>query len=172
MALTIVEETELIRLMSKVQFPVSPDVFDVWCENFISNPVELAVVRNCGRTSQIFLIYRADKYYRGWHMPGSVLLPGRKVKQVLESLVKREVGLELAELKNPPVFLDYMEFAKGNGKGENPRGQKLSLLFVLKLESSEYVTADGGFFSLNELPEDLLTSHKVLVERVRRHLMT
>lgn len=113
MALTETESYQLAQLMGKVEFPTTVPVFEAWCENFITNPLELGVLKD----DKILMIYRKDKYYDGWHIPGSVLTPGSRVNEVLDRLIKREVGT----LVTKPEFVNWVEIMKS----ENPRGQVL-----------------------------------------------
>lgn len=159
MALTEKESKTLVSLMKKVEFPVSPEIFNAWCWSFITNPIELAVLRVRDGYQEVFMIYRDDAFYKGWHLPGSIYLPGDTAQQVIQRLVKREVMQEIT----PAEFIGYAEISKA----ENSRGQELSLLFVSWCKGSD--VSHGKFFPLENPPTDTLEHHKKLLQRVARH---
>ena len=160
MALTEMESKTLVSLMKKVEFPISPEMFDAWCGSFVTNPIELAVLRVRDGCQEVFMIYRNDAFYVGWHMPGSIYLPGNTVQQVIQRLVKREIKQEISATK----FVGYVEVSKA----ENPRGQELSLLFVSWLVGNNDVS-HGKFFPLENPPPNTLEHHKKLLQLVARH---
>lgn len=158
------EGKQLADLLGKLSFPCSPEVFNALCNNLITNPYELAVLK--GRLSgnpEVLMIYREDNWYKGWHIPGTVMLPGDTEESAFRRLVTKEVGGDVTTAE----FVDRMHFKAGNGYGENPRGQEISLLFTCDLVGEVY-SRRGKFFPLNKIPKNTLTSHVALIERVRR----
>ena len=93
--LTAQENFQLVKLLDKLEWPVTPEVFDALCVNFVTSPIELAVIRRGEKEQEVLMIYREDKFFNGWHIPGSVILPGRTIELVLSALVRREVGIEI-----------------------------------------------------------------------------
>ena len=43
--LTAQENFQLVKLLDKLEWPVTPEVFDALCVNFVTSPIELAVIR-------------------------------------------------------------------------------------------------------------------------------
>lgn len=165
MALTKSEEQELCQLLQKMTWPVSHEVFNTLCGTIITNPIELAVLRQTENETDVLMIERHDKFFDGWHIPGTVVCPGDTEESALKRLIEKEVGATVSR----PRFIDRMHFPKGTGEGENPRGQEISLLFVCEI-GGEY-KGPGKFFPVGNIPETTLTSHKVLIDRVRRYLV-
>ncbi|MBI4065712.1 NUDIX hydrolase, partial [Candidatus Kaiserbacteria bacterium] len=142
--------------------PCSPAIFDAWCGAFITNPLELAVLRRGSSGVEIFLIHREDKFFKGWHMPGTVILPGNKVAEAFERLVKKEVGTPTTKAE----FIMWKEFMKGDRDdlAENPRGQELSLLFAVFVDGN---VPHGTFFPLDAIPDTTLGHHKQMIGDVQ-----
>lgn len=163
MALTREQELQLAVLLREMTFPTkTQELFEAWCWSQITNPVELAVMRN-EKAREILLIYREDKFYRGWHMPGSVILPGTNSLLARVNLIEREVRAPISI----PRFVGYKEFPRGNGCAENSRGQELSLLFVAHLTGDLPETSAKRFFPLGAIPEGTLGHHIELIKMIR-----
>ena len=164
------ENQQLAALLGKLTWPVAPEVFDALCENFIATPVELAIVRESSNWPEVFMIYRDDTYFHGWHITGSLILPGRTVGTVVHDIISRELGISLSE---PDLtFIRFREFMKGAGPGQSSRGQELSLIHVLRLPEDADVPLDEHrkFFPLSDLPSTTLPHHVVVLEDVREYL--
>lgn len=168
--LTDGENRQLVELLGKLSWPVDPGVFDALCENLSVTPVELAVVRKGPRGPEVFMVYRKDKFFTGWHITGSIVRPGRTVDDVLRDIVSREVGVSLAE----PLFefIRFRQFMKGEGPNQSRRGQEVSLIHSLFLPEGTEVHLDAGrkFFPLHDVPGDTLEHHKVVLADIREYL--
>ncbi len=163
MTLTPEESKELARLMKKVTFPVTPEVFDAWCEFFTINTVEIALMRNnAAGEREVFLTYRKDNYFDGWHIPGSVIRPGDSVQVVIDRVTKKELEMEIST----PTYLRWFEREKGIGKDLCPRGQEISLLFSSELIGEPHEHEHGKFFSFSNLPK-LIPQHPVLIDHLK-----
>lgn len=165
------EETDqLVTLLGKLTWPVDSRVFDALCENFSVTPVELVVLRESREGPEVFMIYRKDRFFTGWHSTGSIILPGRTVDFVLRDIITREVGISLAAPHFE--FVRFRQFMKGNGPNQSARGQEVSLIHVLRLPKEVEVSlnAERKFFPLSKLPEDLLQHHKMVLADVKKYL--
>jgi hypothetical protein len=164
------ENHQLAELLKKLSWPVDSKVFDALCENFSVTPVELAVMRKSLCGPEVFMVYRNDKFFRGWHITGSIVVPGRTTDDVLRDIVSREVGISFAEPHFS--FVRFRQFMKGSGPNQSRRGQEVSLIHILFLPDDTDVSLDGerGFFPLNNLPRDTLQHHKVVLADVREYL--
>lgn len=168
--LTEVENRQLIELLGRLTWPVPPDVFDAICENFSVTPIELAVVRDGKEGPEIFMIYRNDAYFKGWHITGSIIIPGRTVDFVLKDIITREVDISLAEPHFE--FVRFRQAMKGNGPDQSRRSQEVSLIHVLRLPNGTGIPLDAErrFFPLDQLPEDIIAHHVNILADVRGYL--
>lgn len=154
------EMARLVKLWDRVRWPAPEELFQAHCRNEIAVAVELAVVRRHAGAWQVLLIHRHDKFFRGWHMPGSLLLPGEKMREVFRRLSTREVhGRTTA-----PKFVTIFEF-------HSRRGYELSLLHTARLIGSRR-GGEGQFFSLGKLPVNTLSHHRTMLAALRRYLRT
>ena len=148
---------EALKVLGTKGFPVPPEIFDAWCGACITTPTELAVLRRSEkREPLVLMIHRKDKFFHGWHIPGTIMLPGDTEEGALARLVEKEVGSPLP----PPMFVDRVHAPKGT-----PRGQAAALLFVTFFPDGTPVE-DRSFFPLFAPPEDTLPHHKKLLARV------
>src|SRR3989344_322546 len=146
------ENLELVRLLKKVEWPVPLDLFDAICNNLSVNPIDLAVIRKGDEGYEVFMNYREDIFFKGWHFPGSIILPGRTIMSVLEDVIEREVGTSAEGLKFE--FVGFHQFMKGSGFGECPRGQEVDLFHVVFLDQEIKIETDDTrrFFPINKFP--------------------
>lgn len=158
-ALTNEERIRLVELIGKIEWPIHRDLFNAWCQNFPTSGVELAVMslENC-----IFLRYRDDEFFKGWHLPGTLFVQGDTEASALKRLVNREVGMNVTQ----PVFIDRNFVPKGKGRFENKRGQEVTLLYLCFADASSY-RGDGRFFKLWNIPNNVLGHHKKMIDKIR-----
>ena len=168
--LTEKENQQLVALLGKLAWPADRSVFNALCENFSVTPIELVVIREGVHGPEVFLSYRNDEYFTGWHITCSIILPGWTADRVIKDILSREVGISLAEPR--AEFVRFRQFMKGGGYGQSRRGQEVSLIHVLRLPEGTEVSLDAGrkFFPLSELPEDILFHHKVVLADVKEYL--
>jgi|SRR3989344_2299849 len=153
------EEKKLIYLLGKLDFPVSEELFQSIMSSFVSVPIELAVFND---KNQILLIYREDKEYNGFHIPGTVLRNNEKVEDALNRLRNTEIrGLKISE----PRPIGWVEINKGFGEGENKSRHEISLPHYCRL-TEQNSAVEYNFFELNKLPENILPHHKKLIKEI------
>lgn len=144
------EEKELIRLLGKVKLPAPYPVFIALCKSVPVVAVDIALMKN---KNQLLLTYRDDEFYKGWHVPGSILLYGEDPITAFYRAAKKELGLapkDLLKIK----FQTYISYADVRESG-------IVLLFTA---TSRAEPKDGKYFNLNNLPEDFL---KVQLEGIK-----
>ena len=97
--LTKKEQKELVRLMNKLSFPAPLSVFEAWCRIFGTVCAEIAVIKNKDKNPEIFLTYRKDKFFKGWHIPGRVCIPTEKISNTLRRVYEEEIKMSIAKQK-------------------------------------------------------------------------
>lgn len=160
--LTTSETDLLVTLLQKVTWPLNPRVFRALVNIMVSVPIELAVLNE---QNEILMFYRKDKEYDGNHIPGSVLRDNENVSDVLERLRTSEVvGGKISN----PVNIGHVEISKGSGSGQNPTRHEISLIYVARLTGP--YNGSGRFYPLDQLPENTLSHHRILIGKVRSWL--
>ena len=162
--LTAKEQGQLVRLMRKAEFPLPREVFNAWCENFTVPCIELAIVRKTMNDRELFLTYREDEFYKGWHIPGAVIQPGEKVEDVFERISRDE----LQGAKCAPRFFAWLEYLKGTGEGQSARGHTIALIFSADAPEMLRESNHAKFLPLSKIPGDLISEHMPIVKVLRK----
>ena len=157
------QDDQLAYLLRRAKWPLSPKVFAALVNKTVSTPIELAVFDNKLR---ILLFDRKDDEYEGYHMPGTVLRDNETVPDAVERLLKSEV---VGGNITPPISLGWKEITKGDEFGQDPNRHQISLLHACWL-TEPWGSKQGEFFSVDELPENTLSHHRVLIKEIVRRL--
>ena len=154
------EQEQLTALLKRVQLPVSYDLFLAIMGAFPSVPVELAVFNEKG---EVLLFHREDKEFTGYHSPGTVYRFGETVNTALERVKKAELpGLSLTT----PIILGWHENNHGNGYGQNPTRHEISLIHACELIGP--YEGEGKFFPIDQLPDNMVPHHIILVPEIAK----
>jgi hypothetical protein len=170
--LTEAEQDELARLLAKLTWPVPEKTFRAICENLIMTAVELAVLRGSKSNPEVFMVFRDDSYWPEgqWHMPGTILLPGKVLGTAMPGLIEREVG----RIINEPHFVGCYDLPKGGGYGQSRRGQVVSRLYAVWVNNESRVRQDerNKFFPLNNMSHlSILSEHLYMLNKLRAHVL-
>ena len=164
MALTEQETVELVLLLGKLEWPLDRCVFHALIGKIVSVPQELTVLDDQNR---ILTFYRKDEEYEGQHQPGTILRDNETVSEALDRLLRSELrGVEIESIEN----VGWLEIRKGNGPGENPTRHEISLLWLARVKNNNGI--EGVFSPLDRLPENMLSHHRLIAEKVRGYLKT
>ncbi|MFA6339048.1 MAG: hypothetical protein WCW87_03255 [Candidatus Paceibacterota bacterium] len=164
--LTPKEEKILSELINKIEFPIGIDIFYAWAQNFYQNAVEFIILREGVDEKEIFLIWRDDKYYKCFHIPGTIIRPKETQKIALKRLVKDEINN--AKLSTPK-YLKFIEFMKGDKEGELARGQVCSFIYVANTKDDLKII-DGKFFPISKIPDNTLSAHKIIIDYIKKEI--
>ncbi|MAF25468.1 hypothetical protein CL634_07850 [bacterium] len=166
MALSESDLTTLTVLLGKMEWPVDKSVFYWLVKRIVTVPIELCVLDSNGH---VLMIRRDDNEYKGHHMPG-VVLQGvdDSVLQALERLVQSDV---VGGNVSSPKPIGWVEIPRGFDPGQNQSRHEIALLHLCLLQG-EYKGVGGVFSRLDELPEDTLPHHRVLISRVKEYLVS
>lgn len=140
-------------------------IFHAILLKFPSVPIELVVL---DQENRVLMFYRKDHEYDGFHMPGTVLRNNETVPQAVDRLLQSEVvGAGIISVENVGVT----EISRGTKCGENPTRHEISILYLARLGRS--YAGNGGIFSpMDDLPENTLPHHRVLVEKFQKYIKT
>lgn len=162
--LTDTEWDQLTGLLRRATWPLPSNVFRALINKTVSVPIELAVLSE--KSDKILLYYRKDEEYDGNHMPGTVLRDNENVPDALRRLVDSEL---IDARVGDPVFVGWAEISKGNAYGQNPSRHEISLIFACRLKG-HYKGSGGSLFYIDNLPDNTLSHHRILIEIVRKWL--
>lgn len=170
MPLTRKQELQCAKLLRQAEFPTkTQQLFEAFLLVGITSAFELAVLRPMKGSllPEILLIYRNDKHFKGWHMPGTMIL-GKDTMEIAEGrLVEQEVDLPL----EIPRFVRYFFVPKGTGDGENPRGAEIGFLHLAYvLRGVRTKPRCGKFFPIESIPKNTLRHHVKMIAELRARL--
>jgi len=151
---------DLTRRIRFVNGKIPIEAFYAFCESFISPTVDVIPYRIRNNEIEILLIYRKDKYYDGFHLPGSIIVPGRTSKETLEFVISNELG-ESAKVSKKN-FISVSDIMKGAGVGLDNRGQNLTLLYACEIDGE---VLEGKWSTQENLPKNIIPEHQLVVKR-------
>lgn len=168
MALNEKEKKELVILLEKVESTeIKGDIWHQLVKKFITVPIELCILDDDNR---IFMVYRKDREFDGYHMPGSVVNDWETVEEAKARLVKGEIndgaGIEITE----PISIGWLDSPKDAGPAEPSPRHGVLLLHIAYFHGTFSPREGMGFFPLDNIPENTLGCHKFLVTFLRKYL--
>ena len=168
-SLTKDEQIELTaHLIEEIEEPdgrIDSRIFRAILPKFPSIPIELMVL---DEDDKVLMIYRKDIEYDGFHIPGTVLRNNETVPQAVDRLFKSEViSGTFTSVEN----VGMTEISKGTKPGDNPTRHEVSLLYLAHIKAGSY-KGDGTFFPIDDLPENTLSHHVVLIDKFKNYLNT
>lgn len=162
--LTDTEKVEFAALFKKAKSTdFKREIFHEMVKKTISVPIELMIVN---QADEVFLVYRKDNEFDGYHHPGTVINDWETYETALKRLLAGEIvkdaGLEIAK----PVMFAVTEGPRGDVPGGNPTRHAISLFHVARFHGKFSEKSGMGFFPLNALPENTLEFHRYYIENV------
>jgi len=125
-------------------FQISPyGIFEKIMSKTVPTAVELIIVHD----GKIFLTWREDKFFHGWHTPGSYISLGETLLQTAQRIADREV---------PGIKIKSTEIIGGVSHNNSNRFHDFSALVAVEFEGN--IKTEGKWFS--EEPKDLIEAHK------------
>lgn len=164
MKLTNAEESELIRLLSKLS-RVQPWSSLVYHSLALLQPqiaIEMIAVRKRRTRYEVLLFKRppTDPYYSSyWHIPGTILRNREPISMAFRRLKIQEFNVPYLRL---PKFLFCEEFPR-----REKRSHFLALVYVVQLKKD---SLRGKYFSFQKLPKKLAAYHGHILPRVHTWL--
>jgi hypothetical protein len=150
--------TELTKRIQFIDGRIPLEAFYAYCESFITPVIDLVPYRITNNVLEILLIYRKDKYYNGFHVPGSVITPRKTSKETLQYIIENELGHKASIERT--FFIKVVDTMKGKGVGLDERGQDLKLLYACEVMGE---AIEGEWFSKNNLPKNIIPEHQEIV---------
>lgn len=158
----IIESLKEIGAIRKSKEKIPQKIFYTMCQELVTTTCEVIPVNEKG---EIFLQKReqTDEFFPGlWHTAGSINLPNETIKDVLKRIIEVELGLKFNYKKIE--FVGLLEINKGPGKNQNIREQARALVFVIRVNSSQFRESEKEIFlSIARTPKKSVTHHKNLL---------
>lgn len=104
---------------------------------------------------EFLLLWRNDKYWRGWHCPGGLIRFKESFEERIEAVAKTKLGVHVmsSQLVDVSNCID------------NPREHVIILVFICRIRGTPKA---GKFFS--KIPKNTLKHHREYLERVLKKI--
>jgi ADP-ribose pyrophosphatase YjhB (NUDIX family) len=158
--MTNAENAELVRLLTKLASELQnnmamwPAVFDALLKITPRTSIETVIARRQQGMIEVLLTKRPDDdpYFPGqWHSPGSFFRQRETLADVLHRISRREIRAKIIH----PQFVTYQN------NWNEPRGHTIGLVHLCQTESEPQ---EGEFFSLHNLPDNIVWHHPEMLE--------
>lgn len=139
-----------LKLVPRDQ-PFGAPLFEAIARLSVGVAVEAVLLRENDGKLEVYLTKRAateSAYANEWHCPGSFMRPGESYADVFKRLNEREFKAKITKGRLVGI---------NNNTGEE-RGHTQSHIFLVEVES-EPQAENGGWFSVNSLPELTVCHH-------------
>jgi hypothetical protein len=135
---------EILQLL-----PVAPnipglEVFCEWGKKGVPFFIDWVIINDTG---QVFLSYRDDPHFKGWHFPGFFRTPGKDQLLDCQEKAAKELG---ADFKIKRIKQSYLA-----DRIDCPRFHHATLMALVEFEGKP---SKGEWFS--EMPEDIIPLHQ------------
>ena len=170
MALQKEELETLADLLHRIDnTQITGEVWHALVKKFPTVAIELIVL---DKEQRVFLVYRNDREFKGWHYPGSVWNDWETIDERLERLIQREINSESGINISKPYPIGWGAEYKDSSKGSIVTRSTCCLYFVAFLKGEYINQEDRGFFSFSDLPEDMLPFHRHGLTKMQPYLFS
>lgn len=146
---------------------ITGEIWHQLVKKFITVPVELCVLDSENR---IFLVYRKDREFDGYHLPGTIVNDWETVHDARVRLMQGEIQKDAGFTISYPESIGWVEVRRGEGEYESRTRNTIALLHIARIEG-DFTPKDGyGFYALSDIPENTLRDHKFILCYFKRYI--
>ena len=151
--LTDGEIKQLVGLLKKVQLPAPYPVFVALLKSVPVVPVDIAIMPD---KNHILLTSRNDEFYKGWHVPGSILLYKEKLGHCAMRVAVQELVLLSKDLKHLRFETHFEYF--------DTREHGITMFFTAQAKKKSRA---GTYFPLDKIPKNFLKEQLVEINYLK-----
>ena len=168
MSLNQQEKNELVRLLEKVKnTEITGEVWHQLVKKFITVPIELCVLDD---ENNFLMIYRKDREFDGYHLPGSVVNEWETVSEALARLIKKEIVDDLGINVDGVEPIGWLDSPKDVWPSDPSTRHGVLLLHIARFHGIFLPREGVGFYSFETVPENTLGCHKFIIPFFERFL--
>ena len=122
---------------------------------FLLRPIRMGVCLMMIKDEQVLLVRHT--YKEGWFMPGGGLKRGETIEQAARREAREETGAELGGVKFIGIYTSF----------EENKTDHCSVFLCSDFKvtgKSDNEIAEARLFQLNNLPEDIVSGHRLRIE--------
>jgi ADP-ribose pyrophosphatase YjhB (NUDIX family) len=149
-------EKEVDRLIRQIREPekgIGSDLFEAIIKVVPQPCVEAVVVNSINLPREIYLVWRNDQFYSGWHCPGTFIRFAEDFETALQRLLLREIKTEFRRFR--PTDVQYSR--------KDSRGHTVGTVWLVEPDSKP---RNGRWFPIAKLPRRILPHHREFLTRV------
>lgn len=144
-----------IRLIQNPEQGIGTELFEALITIVPQACVEALVLDNLDNPQRIYLSWREDQHYRGWHCPGTFIRFGETFEIALRRVLRREINVGTNRFQSTNIQYSCMD----------SRGHTIGTVWLVKPEGEP---TGGRWFPIDDLPYPILPHHLDLLQRVFR----
>ena len=157
------EKKILKRLLQKMEWPLDRDVFYALVKSVATVGIECAVLDSVDR---LLMIYRRDREYVGWHIPGTILRNAESISDAIRRIMTKELN---GTVISAPINIGWVETTRGTGPDQDPNRHVISLIFLTRLKQT--YLGQGKFFDIDNPPRGIINTHYRLLRLIKDGLL-
>lgn len=136
---------EVLKLLPPAPNIPGAEVFRELGKKTVGYYIDFALIRD----GEVYLTYREDEHYLGWHFPGFCRTPETEVIDDCQRAITKELGDDVKILS--------MQSLHGEDRVHDPRNHHFSDLMLLEFKGEPFgKEGKGQWFSA--MPEDMLVT--------------
>lgn len=162
------DKRELAKLLERAKnTDIKGEIWYQFVKKFITVPVELCVL---DKENRVFLVYRKDREFDGYHLPGTIVNDWETVHdarlRLMQGEIKNDAGFDISY----PEPIGWLQVRRGEGEVESPTRHTVALLHIARVEG-DFTPQEGyGFYALDDIPKNTLRDHKFILRYFRRYI--
>ncbi len=162
------EKVELSTLLERAKnTDIKGEIWYQMVKKFITVPVELCVL---DKDNKVFLVYRKDREFDGYHLPGTIVNDWETVHDARVRLMEGEIKKDAGFTISYPESIGWLQVRRGEGENDSPTRNTVALLHIARLEG-DFTPQEGyGFYMFDNIPKSTLKDHKFILRYFKRYL--
>ena len=162
------DKEQLAHLLERAKnTDIKGEIWHQLVKKFITIPVELCVLDN---ENKVFLVYRKDREFDGYHLPGTIVNDWETVHDARVRLMQGEIQKDAGFMISYPESIGWIEVRRGEGECESRTRNTVALLHIARIQG-EFTKNEGyGFYAFDDIPNGTLRDHKFILRYFKRYL--
>jgi len=142
-----------IHLIQNPEAGIGTELFEALLKIVPQACVEAVVVDNLDDPVKIYLTWREDQHYQGWHCPGTYIRLGESFEEAIRRVLRREIDAGLRGFRATNIQYSRVD----------SRGHTVGTVWLVQADDKP---SGGEWFSIKEPPDPTLPHHVEILERV------
>ena len=144
---------QAIRGIQNPRGGIGTDLFEAVITIVPQPCVETLLVDNLYNPQKIYLTWREDQHYHGWHFPGTFIRFGESFKDAIHRVVQREVNAGVYAFISADDEYSWID----------SRGHTVGTVWLVQPDGEP---TGGEWFSITDPPDPTLPHHINILQRV------